>query len=147
MLETRARFPSLLPISSWLASFFKIIYIFIMKPLMPVIVNKPWGREVWIANNVENDYCGKILEIKEGYGSSMHFHVEKHETFFILSGKLQVDYIDTANAVLKTVIVESGETLEIERNQPHKLIPKDGDVQIIEVSTLHKDEDSKRIFL
>lgn len=118
-----------------------------MEPHAPVIVNKPWGQEIWMANNIENNYCGKILKIKKGFSSSMHFHVEKHETFYISSGNLQVDYIDTSSAVLKTVIVKQGQTLEINRNQPHKLIALEGDVELIEISTLHKDEDSKRVFL
>ena len=28
-------------------------------------VDKPWGYEIWMANNEANDYCGKILFIKK----------------------------------------------------------------------------------
>ena len=30
-------------------------------------VDKPWGYEIWMANNEANDYCGKILFIKKGF--------------------------------------------------------------------------------
>ena len=46
------------------------------------VVEKDWGREIWMANNQEEDYCGKILQINQGYNTSLHFHLEKHETFY-----------------------------------------------------------------
>ncbi len=49
-------------------------------------VNKSWGNELWVVNDKENDYCGKILEIDPGKGTSLHFHSNKHETFFVLDG-------------------------------------------------------------
>ena len=119
-----------------------------MKPNKPKKVEKPWGYEIWLANNSDYNYCGKILHINEGHSSSMHFHGNKHETFYILSGGLRVDYINTENAVLQSVVLGEGDTLEIDILQPHKLIPLgNSGVDIIEVSTLHEDEDSKRIFL
>ncbi len=45
-------------------------------------VNKVWGSEEWIVNN--STYCGKILNIKKGYRSSIHYHKNKHETFYLL---------------------------------------------------------------
>ncbi len=118
-----------------------------MKPKTPKKVAKPWGYEIWIANNFDNNYCGKILHIEHGHNSSMHFHGEKHETFYILNGGLRVDYIDTETAEESSVVLKEGETLEIDRLQPHKLAPLGGAVDIIEVSTFHKDQDSKRISL
>lgn len=43
-------------------------------------VEKEWGHEIWLANNEKENYCGKILHINQGHTSSMHFHMEKHET-------------------------------------------------------------------
>ena len=57
-----------------------------MTPFKPKEVEKCWGHEIWLANNKENDYCGKILFIKEGESTSMHYHENKHETFYVLSG-------------------------------------------------------------
>jgi len=109
------------------------------------IVEKDWGREIWIANNSLEDYCGKILQIYQGYSTSLHFHLQKHETFYITKGQLQVDLICTIDGVKVTRILSEGDTLEVDRGQPHQLIAYDGDVEFIEVSTFHRDSDSHRI--
>ena len=71
--------------------------------------------------------------------------MEKHETFYITKGQLQVDTICTMNGVKMTRILNEGHVLEIDRGQPHQLIAYDGDVEFIEISTFHEDSDSKRI--
>ena len=109
------------------------------------VVEKEWGREIWMANNAEENYCGKILQINQGYNTSLHFHLEKHETFYITKGQLQVDSICTINGVKMSRILSEGDTLELKRGVPHQLIAYDGDVEFIEISTFHKDSDSKRI--
>ena len=109
------------------------------------VVEKEWGREIWMANNSEENYCGKILQINQGYNTSLHFHLEKHETFYIRKGQLQVDLICTIDGVRMTRILNAGDTLEIDIGQPHQLIAYDGDVEFVEISTFHKDSDSKRI--
>ena len=75
----------------------------------------------------------------------LHFHLEKHETFYVTKGQLQVDSICTMNGVKMSRILNEGDTLELKRGVPHKLIAYDGDVEFIEISTFHKDSDSKRI--
>ena len=42
------------------------------------IVEKPWGREIWLALN--DKYCYKRIEIKAGYKTSYQFHNFKLET-------------------------------------------------------------------
>ena len=109
-------------------------------------VEKDWGSETWMANNDTEDYCGKLLHIKEGHSSSMHYHMDKHETFYILDGQLMVNLIDTSNGTKRdSIIMSQGETLEINRGQPHQLIAHKGDVTFFEASTFHKDEDSYRV--
>jgi mannose-6-phosphate isomerase-like protein (cupin superfamily) len=48
-------------------------------------VVKPWGRELWIAYNAR--YAGKFIYIKKGESLSKQYHVNKHETLYILYGK------------------------------------------------------------
>ena len=108
-------------------------------------VEKDWGHEIWMANNKSENYCGKILRINQGYNSSLHFHLNKHETFYILKGSLQVDLIDTIDGVKVTKILNEGDVMEIDRGQPHQLFAFDGDVEFVETRTFHKDSDSKRI--
>jgi len=47
-------------------------------------IPKGWGREIIIENN--EMYCGKILEFKKGCKFSMHFHMEKDETWWVEKG-------------------------------------------------------------
>jgi quercetin dioxygenase-like cupin family protein len=42
-------------------------------------------------------------------------------------------------------LLKEGETFEIERNDPHKLIAHKGPVKFIEISTFHEDADSYKI--
>lgn len=115
------------------------------KEMKARVIEKEWGREIWMANNAREDYCGKILQINQGYNTSLHFHLEKHETFYITKGQLQVDLICTLDGVRMTQILSEGDVLEIDRGQPHQLIAYDGDVEFVEISTFHKDADSLRI--
>lgn len=119
-----------------------------MVPLKPKRVEKTWGHEVWLVNNEEEDYCGKILFIREGQSTSMHYHTDKHETMYVLKGTLMIDGLAGNRSKKHTysVIVKEGESIEIERDRAHKLIAHGEDVTIIETSTLHRDEDSHRLW-
>jgi D-lyxose ketol-isomerase len=46
--------------------------------------------EYWIANEIEAGYCGKYLFVFDGQTCPMHCHKKKHETFFLVQGKLRV---------------------------------------------------------
>ncbi len=95
------------------------------------LVEKEWGHEIWLANNEKEDYCGKILRINRGHTSSLHFHMEKHETFYVTEGILQVILVDTEKGVEYKHLVHKGFTFEIDRGQPHQLVAYDGDVEFI----------------
>jgi N-acetylneuraminate synthase len=99
-----------------------------------------------MANNREENYCGKILKIYEGYRSSMHYHLKKHETFYILSGELRVDLIYTKSGNTGYKLLKQGDVMEIQRGQPHQLIAYDGNVELVETSTFHEDSDSYRVW-
>ena len=117
-----------------------------MQSVEPKFVKKRWGSETWFANNELHDYCGKILDIEAGCNTSMHFHLEKHETFFVLEGTLQVDWVETESGDVKTTLVKSNDCMEMPRGVPHKLIANDENVKLIEASTFHEDEDSYRLY-
>ena len=112
----------------------------------PKKVDKRWGYELWLANNEEHNYCGKILHINEGCRSSMHFHLKKHETFYVTQGKLYLDLIDTISGDKYAREICEGETFEIPAGQPHQLFAYNHDVEFIEISTFHDDADSKRVW-
>ena len=119
-----------------------------MKIDKPKYVEKDWGSETWFANNLEHNYCGKVLEIKKGKGTSMHYHVDKHEVFYVLEGTLKVDWIDTDSGEVYTVYVAKGESMEMPQGIPHSLIADEAfeDVKLIEASTFHRDSDSYRLW-
>jgi mannose-6-phosphate isomerase-like protein (cupin superfamily) len=52
----------------------------------PKIVEKPWGREIWYADQAA--YAGKVLEVTKGRRLSLQYHERKTETLFLLSGKV-----------------------------------------------------------
>tara|TARA_Y100000004_G_scaffold193787_1_gene256963 strand:- start:1428 stop:1778 length:351 start_codon:yes stop_codon:yes gene_type:complete len=107
-------------------------------------VQKPWGDELWIANNRENDYCGKILNIKPGCGTSLHFHSKKHETFYVLEGDMELTTIDTETTEESIICLSQGDAFSLDRNVPHRLESSVG-ASILEISTFHEDSDSYRV--
>lgn len=113
-----------------------------VKILNAEIHTKGWGKEEWIINC--QDYCMKFLDFKAGEGGSMHFHVRKHETWYIAYGKLLLSTINTENAQKSDVILSQGDIVDIPRLNPHKVQALE-DTRIIEVSTQHFEEDSYRV--
>ena len=120
-----------------------------MVPFRPKRVEKSWGYESWLANSEKEDYCGKVLFIKKGHHTSMHYHVDKHETFYVLEGVLRVDMLqdkENPDAHPFTITCKQGESMEMERERAHMLMAADGDVTLIEISKFHRDEDSHRLY-
>ena len=97
-------------------------------------VKKKWGKEIWIVNR---DYCGKKLILNKGFRCSMHFHKNKDETFYILTGKVLMEIGNKKHIMLP------GHSILIEPNTKHRFTGLE-DSEIIEFSTHHKDSDSYR---
>lgn len=106
------------------------------------IVPKKWGKEIIIHNG--EDYCGKLLVFKVGAKFSMHYHIQKKETWYVQEGKFLLRHIDTSNATIHEKEIGVGTIVEINRGEPHQLIALTKGV-IFEVSTQHFDSDSYRI--
>ena len=85
-------------------------------------VPKGWGEEIIIENN--ELYCGKILIFDAGCEFSMHYHMNKDETWWVEYGEFIYRWIDT----------ETAETNKVVSNG-----------RIFEVSTHHEDSDSYRV--
>jgi quercetin dioxygenase-like cupin family protein len=100
-------------------------------------VNKVWGNEEWIVNN--DKYCGKILNLRRGFRSSIHYHKNKHETFYVDSGRVLLELEGLGIKVLETGTIQ-----EIKPNQKHRFTGLE-DSRIFEFSTTHDDSDSYRI--
>ena len=108
--------------------------------------DKRWGYEICKVNNKEEDYCSKIISINEGFSTSMHYHINKHEAFYVRAGILRVDTLDTETSQTESHILEVGDVLEIERYLPHQLIAHNGPVEIDETSTFSCPTDSHRVY-
>lgn len=106
-------------------------------------VQKNWGCEIIFHN--DSNYCGKILRFKSGAKFSMHFHIQKIETWYIAKGEFIIKYIDTKTANEYEEKIGPGTIVEIGKGNPHMLIALTKG-EIFEVSTQHFDDDCYRIF-
>jgi mannose-6-phosphate isomerase-like protein (cupin superfamily) len=105
-------------------------------------VEKGWGHEFIFATN--DKYCGKLLKFNTGAKFSMHFHAHKDETWYVLSGKFEVKYIQTKDASMLSVILNTGDVWRNEPLEPHQVICLE-EGTIIEVSTPDSVEDNYRV--
>lgn len=105
-------------------------------------VQKGWGHElIWVSND---KYCGKLLKFNSGAKFSMHFHAEKDESWYVLSGKFTVRYIDTTDASVHEAELNAG---DVWHNQPlavHQVVCIE-EGTLIEVSTPDSVEDNFRV--
>ena len=98
-------------------------------------VTKVWGEEHWIVNR---DYCGKKLVLRKGHRCSLHFHPVKDEVFYLISGRVFLEIGD------KACVMEPGDHQHVPPGVEHRFWGLE-DSEIIEFSTHHEDDDSKRI--
>jgi D-lyxose ketol-isomerase len=84
--------------------------------------------EYWIANEMKAGYCGKYLFVFDGQTCPMHRHRKKHETFFIVKGRVAMTYNG------KRRQMGEGEVLPVERWKFHSFTGI-GPALLLEVST------------
>lgn len=104
------------------------------------IVAKDWGYETWFENN--ELYCGKILVCRDGIWSSdgwWHYHPIKDETFYVLSGTLELDIEG------KSQYLEPNDSQRILPGTRHRFRSNTKYCAFVEVSTSHSDTDSIRV--
>ena len=70
--------------------------------------------EYWIANEAAAGYCGKYLFVFRGQTCPKHRHALKHETFFLLHGRIEVEY----RGALR--VLQRGDVLPIEPHHYHR---------------------------
>ena len=91
---------------------------------MPDVTPDPWhfglndfykiGLTVFeVNNNVKEGYCGLFMFMFAGQTCPMHHHRVKHETFFIVKGRVEME-LDG-----KKFIMEQGDTLVVNQNAKH----------------------------
>ena len=70
-----------------------------LPPIAPLVLDFGLGDfertgliEYWIANETQAGYCGKYLFVFDRQTCPMHRHRKKHETFFIVKGRVAMSY-------------------------------------------------------
>ena len=106
------------------------------------LVEKGWGHEFIFATT--DKYCGKLMKFNTGARFSMHFHAEKDETWFVLSGKFIIRWIDTATAEVKEQELKTNDIWHNPPLFPHQVICIEEGI-LIEVSTPDSVEDNYRV--
>jgi quercetin dioxygenase-like cupin family protein len=106
------------------------------------LVKKGWGSEfIWVTND---KYCGKFLNFETGGKFSMHFHKEKVETWYVQSGKFEVEVINTNDASITKKILGEGSVHHNDPLVPHRVTCLEAGT-ILEVSTPDSVEDNYRV--
>jgi len=106
------------------------------------VVEKAWGREVIFAD--EPGYCGKVLEFNAGSEFSMHFHREKDESWYVVSGSLELEVVDPTTTRRKKFLLTQGDTWRNPPGWPHKLRALEPS-SVVEASTRDDAGDNYRI--
>ncbi len=83
--------------------------------------------EFWIANEEKEGYCGKFLFLFDGQTCPAHHHNFKHETFFIVKGKVSMKTEE------KEFLMEEGDTFVMNQGVVHSFTGE-GDSLILEAS-------------
>ena len=94
-------------------------------------VDKPWGYEKVLIYTEK--YLTKELFLRENYQTSFHYHDEKDETMYIISGAGYIEFEDRKEYFGKN------DTIRIEPEQPHSIVAMENTV-LHEVSTPHLDD-------
>lgn len=107
-------------------------------------VEKSWGYElIWATNE---KYCGKLLYFKNaGDKSSMHFHKNKDETWFVNAGQFKLRLVDLVTGDVREGTIKEGDVVHNPPLQPHQLEALTNDAVIFEVSTEDDTDDTYRI--
>ena len=96
------------------------------------VVKKPWGREMIFA--LTRQYAGNILIIEKGRRLSLQYHRRKHESLFVLKGKLTLRLGGAAR------LAGPGEAFDVSPGTVHRFEARHGRVTLVEVSTPELDD-------
>lgn len=85
-------------------------------PISPKVIEKVWGWEVIIAN--KDLYCAKLLILKKDHQCSMHYHINKDETFYFLEGLCLFEWGNQKD--LKKYVVSGGRSIYLPPRTEHR---------------------------
>jgi mannose-6-phosphate isomerase-like protein (cupin superfamily) len=99
--------------------------------------DKYWGK---IETILASDVAGKRILVRKGGQSSLEFHVEKRETYYIHSGLLKIG-LRIGRAENHSIVLEPGDSYDVHPGVMHMRMALE-DTVIIEASTRDSDADS-----
>jgi mannose-6-phosphate isomerase len=103
----------------------------------PRRVDKPWGYElIW---SLTEHYCGKLLFVKAGEALSLQFHREKDESWYVWSGRAELQVGAVGEAVLEREVLAPGAAFRFRPGTVHRVKALE-DTEILEVSTPQLDD-------
>ena len=111
-------------------------------------IMKDWGYEIVFENDREANYCGKLLVCtnnKFSSGGKFHYHLQKTETFFVISGILLLEKVDS-DCKIKSMFLNVGDSFQIKPGVLHRFKSFSQVAKFIEASTYDRPEDSYRIW-
>ena len=91
--------------------------------------------EYWLANEIKAGYCAKYLFVFDGQTCPEHRHRRKHETFFVVKGKVRMCSRG------RTQIMKEGATLPVAPGRPHQFTGI-GPALLLEMSMPFKIDDN-----
>jgi mannose-6-phosphate isomerase len=100
-------------------------------------VEKPWGWElIWAEAEA---YVGKLLFVRAGHALSLQFHRVKDESWYVESGRAELQLSEPGNAVLHAEVIGPGACFHFTPGTVHRVKALE-DTLIVEVSTPQLDD-------
>lgn len=103
---------------------------------------KWWGFELTYFND-PSYYTMKVLHFNNAGHTSMHYHIDKHETLLVVSGVLTLETL--FNKERNYYRLGPGTAWIVPPGYAHRLIAAEGPVTLVESSTYDTKEDSIRL--
>jgi mannose-6-phosphate isomerase-like protein (cupin superfamily) len=103
----------------------------------PQRVEKPWGYELIWAH--ADAYVGKILFVRAGHSLSLQFHNEKDESWYVQSGRAQLELGEVGQGALNHEVIGEGASFHFVPGTVHRVTALE-DTTILEVSTPQLDD-------
>jgi mannose-6-phosphate isomerase len=104
---------------------------------VPERVEKPWGYElIWA---LTEQYAGKLLAVKAGHALSLQFHKEKDESWYVLEGRVELEFSAAGEKTTASEVVTPGAAFRITPGTVHRIRAIE-DTVIVEVSTPQLDD-------
>ena len=82
---------------------------------------------------------GKILLVRGGHSLSLQFHRQKDESWYVQSGRVELEMGAAGDPVPSTEVVGEGAAFHLEPGTVHRIRALE-DTTILEVSTPHLDD-------